>query len=245
MSRRWLVGPARGWVLVAAASLSVVVGGCVATGDDGREAVTSEATADVVPSPTSPGPSSVTTAPPSPSPPSSPALPQPTTVDDQPGTAEEDDATYAFPIEEGVRADYSDTHANYPATDIFAACGADVLAVTSGVVEDKRDEDPWDPATDRTEDRGGRFVALVGHDGIRYYTSHLESVTVSVGQVVETGDVIGAVGRSGNARDTPCHVHFGLSPADRPPDAEVRRGTIWPAAYLDTWRGGEDRRPES
>lgn len=60
---------------------------------------------------------------------------------------------------------------------------------------------------------------------------------------METGEVIGAVGRSGT-RDTPCHVRFGLSPAERPPDADVRRGTIWLAPYLDAWRAGQDRRPE-
>jgi len=46
--------------------------------------------------------------------------------------------------------------------------------------------------------------------GMSYYYAHLERATVSPGQRVRVGDVIGYVGNSGNAATTDPHLHFGI-----------------------------------
>ncbi|CAN5426839.1 hypothetical protein BH18ACT8_BH18ACT8_14420 [soil metagenome] len=66
---------------------------------------------------------------------------------------------------------YGSAHHDYPATDIFAACGSRVVAPIRGRVLEVSRRDRWDPATDRPADRGGKFVAIRGADGVRYYGS--------------------------------------------------------------------------
>ncbi|MBW3603018.1 MAG: M23 family metallopeptidase [Actinobacteria bacterium] len=150
---------------------------------------------------------------------------------------------YAFPVV--GEADYGRDHHDYPATDIFAACGTPVVAPASGVIDELLTDDTWDPAVDDPATRGGLAWAVVGDDGVRYYGSHMEALAhdLAVGARVEAGELLGTVGRSGNAATTPCHLHFGLSPPRGPGDWEVRRGVVWPWPYLDAWRAGEHRSP--
>ncbi len=142
-------------------------------------------------------------------------------------------------------ADYGRYHHDYPATDVFAPEGATFVAVTDGVIDELRRDDPWDPATDLGGDRGGRFVSLVGDDGVRYYCSHLASVVegLEAGDRVAAGQVLGTIGRSGNAASTPPHCHFGISRPTGAGDWEVRRGEVWPYDYLQAWTRGEDMTP--
>jgi len=152
---------------------------------------------------------------------------------------------YYFPIQPPEAATYSDAHHDYPAADIFAPAGTPVVAVTDGVVDELRRLDPWDPAVDDPATRGGRFVSLVGDDGVRYYCSHLESVApgLRAGDRVAAGQVIGALGNSGDAVTTPPHCHFGISRPLGPGDWEVRRGEVRPYRYLQSWARGEDLTP--
>ena len=101
----------------------------------------------------------------------------------------------------------------YPATDIFADCGAPVLAMIDGTVHEVSRVDRFDPDGPRGPNNGGKFVSLLGDDGVRYYGSHLTEVAggVEPGARVEAGQQIGTVGRTGNANDV-CHLHFGISP---------------------------------
>jgi peptidoglycan LD-endopeptidase LytH len=153
--------------------------------------------------------------------------------------------TFAFPVEPAGAASYGRDHHTYPATDIFAACGTALVAITDGVVDEVGHTDEWDPGDDDPATRSGRFVSIVGDDGVRYYLSHLEAVEpeVTAGARVTVGQPIGRIGRSGNARSTPCHAHFGISPPLGPGDWEVRRGVIWPWPYLDAWREGRHSSP--
>ena len=152
---------------------------------------------------------------------------------------------YVFPISPSRGVSYSRTHAGYEATDVFAPCGAAYVAVTDGRLDDVNRVDRWDEATDDPALRGGLWVSLVGTDGVRYYGSHLVSITpgLVIGSQVTAGQELGRVGRSGNAAGTPCHVHFGLSPAATPGSWEVRRGLVYPWPYLDSWRDGGQRSP--
>ncbi len=79
-------------------------------------------------------------------------------------------------------------------TDMFAAEGTAVVAPVSGVVEQ----------IDGT--RGGLQFWLYGDDGNLYIGTHLSAYGVAGD--VNAGDVLGRVGRTGNAKSTPPHLHF-------------------------------------
>jgi murein DD-endopeptidase MepM/ murein hydrolase activator NlpD len=153
--------------------------------------------------------------------------------------------TYVFPVKPASAASYGRDHHDYPATDIFAACGTTVVSPTSGVVHEVSRQDLWDPAVNDGATRGGLSVSLIGDDGVRYYGSHYQSIVrgIEPGVRVSAGQVLGTVGRTGSARPTPCHLHFGISPPCGAGDWEVRRGVIetWP--YLDAWKAGTQRSP--
>ncbi len=170
-----------------------------------------------------------------------------TTTTIAPETWQADDRTYYFPIQRPPpeAANYSNGHHDYPATDIFAPTGSTVVAVTDGVIDELRRDDPYDPAEDDPAERGGRFVSIVGDDGVRYYCSHLDSVIegLDTGDRVAAGQVIGEVGNSGNAATTSPHCHFGISHPTSAGDWKVRRGEVWPYEYLKAWERGEDLVP--
>ena len=113
----------------------------------------------------------------------------------------------------------------------------------NGVAVDVRVVDSWDPAVDNPATRGGRSVAVLGDDGVRYYVAHLEAVdsALAVGDRVAIGQRLGTVGLTG--RTSACHVHFGVSPPCPGPEWSVRRGVIGPAPYLDAWRAGQQLSP--
>jgi murein DD-endopeptidase MepM/ murein hydrolase activator NlpD len=152
---------------------------------------------------------------------------------------------YVFPISPADAASYGRVHHDYPATDVFAPCGTDVVAVVGGVVQETSLTDVWSAATDDPAVRGGLSVSLVGDDGVRYYSSHVHDVLASIvpGTRVEAGQLMGHVGDTGNAAGRGCHVHFGISPACGPGDWSVRRGILSPWPYLDAWREGGQASP--
>jgi len=58
---------------------------------------------------------------------------------------------------------------------------------------------------------GGKTVWMKPTDkNIFLYYAHLDKQLVQEGQSVKTGDVLGLVGNTGNARFTPAHLHFGV-----------------------------------
>lgn len=152
---------------------------------------------------------------------------------------------HVFPIQPASGATYASSHHDYPAADMFAPCGSDVVAPHAGTVQEITTTDTWvykvnDPAT-----RGGLSFSIVGDDGVRYYGSHLEQLdpAIVVGARVSTGQRIGSVGDTGNAAGTGCHLHFGISTPCGPGDVLRRRGEFWPQPYLDAWRRSESMSP--
>ena len=145
-----------------------------------------------------------------------------------------DSLAHSYPIRADVRSSYARSHGGYPATDLFAPCGAEVLAMATGTVTEARVVDRYDRSTDNPALRGGRSVTLVGDDGVRYYMSHFDEVAVTVGARVVAGDPLGTIGLTGDS--TSCHTHLGLSPPCQGPEWSVRRGVVWPWPYLDAWR---------
>ncbi len=148
---------------------------------------------------------------------------------------------YVFPFV-GREVSYGTTHHDYPAADVFG-CGAIVVAPTSGAVLEVSTVDRWDPGVDDPATPGGLFVSMLGDDGVRYYMAHLGEVLVTTASTVAPGTPLGVMGATGNARNSECHTHVGLSWACPEPEWQVRRGEIWPAPYLDAWRAGEQRSP--
>jgi murein DD-endopeptidase MepM/ murein hydrolase activator NlpD len=155
-------------------------------------------------------------------------------------TVLEQPLVYRFPIEPSTDASYGRSHHDYPATDIFAACGTPYVAVISGRVDEVTTVDIWNSNEDAGATRGGLSVSIVGVDGVRYYGSHLRSISpaIHVGDDVVAGSALGEVGETGNARGVGCHLHFGISTSCHPGDWEVRRGVIAPATFLDAWKSG-------
>ncbi|WP_089157544.1 M23 family metallopeptidase [Micromonospora sp. NBS 11-29] len=149
-----------------------------------------------------------------------------------------------FPVRAG-NVDYHPTHGGYPGTDLFANCGEPVVAVTDGVVLEVSRVDRFDKRGPLGPYNGGLSVSLLGDDGVRYYGSHLRAITAGVdaGVRVRAGQQLGEVGRTGNANNV-CHLHFGLSPkCTGRDDWWIRRGVVWPAPYLNSWRKGGNRSP--
>lgn len=84
--------------------------------------------------------------------------------------------------------------------DIFAPRGTAAVAAADGVI---------DRVTENT--LGGKVVFLrPNNKDYTLYYAHLDKQLVQPGQEVKTGDTIGLVGNTGNARTTVPHLHFGI-----------------------------------
>lgn len=97
--------------------------------------------------------------------------------------------------------------------DIFAGKGTPVVAISDGVIV-SRENTPV----------GGKVLWLKSskHAWTAYY-AHLDKQLVKEGQYVRKGQVIGTVGKTGNARTTPPHLHFGIA---------ARKGWVNPLPYV-------------
>jgi murein DD-endopeptidase MepM/ murein hydrolase activator NlpD len=232
-TRRAVVGSAVVAVaLLAAGGYAAGVSQRDGEADDRVETSRSEATSTTSSSTTAPS----TTAAPSTT---SPSTTTPTTT--APSTtvvAAVRTGAYSFPIDPADGASYARSHHDYPAADIFAPCGVDVVAPQGGTVQEVTTVDNWTYAVNSPETRGGLSFSIVGDDGVRYYGSHLGELDIAVrpGSRLVTGQRLGTVGESGNAKGTGCHLHFGISTPCGPGDVLRRRGEFWPQEYLDAWR---------
>jgi hypothetical protein len=147
--------------------------------------------------------------------------------------------TYTFPVK-GCKTTYQRQLLVLPKTTIWAGQGCSFVAPIGGVVDEVNIQNRWSPATDAGADREGRFVTIVGDDGVRYLGGHLDSVAEGVkpGVRVKAGQLLGRVGRSGNARDTATNLYFAISWKTGPAFWWVRRGMVKPWSYLDAWQTG-------
>jgi peptidoglycan LD-endopeptidase LytH len=216
--------------LVLALLVALASGGCSGGGDPpaGGAAAPPATVATTTVAPNTPAPT--TTEP--------PTTAAPTTTTAAATTVAPAPVRYRYPVA-GCRATYGQ-HAGYPAADMFTGRGCAFVAPVAGRVDEVTRTDTWRQASDRGADRGGRSVSLIGVDGVRYYGSHLEAVApgIAPGVRVRAGQLLGRIGNSGSARITPVHLHFGISWPTRPGIWWVRRGTVPPQRYLDSWRDG-------
>lgn len=115
-----------------------------------------------------------------------------------------------------------------------------------GIVIETSRQDNWSGRENLGSTRGGKFVSILGDDGVRYYGSHLRSVAkgIEAGVRVTAGTKLGEVGTSGSARGTPPHLHFGISWPTEEGIWWVRRGMVSPFAFLQAWERGEMKSPK-
>ena len=102
--------------------------------------------------------------------------------------------------------------------DVTARCGTPLAAAVSGTVTQR--------AYDRRLD--GNFIVIKQLGAPRQYLyAHLiHPSPFQEGDFVHVGQIVGHVGRTGNARTVGCHLHFELHLHGRP---------INPAPYLRAW----------
>lgn len=100
-------------------------------------------------------------------------------------------------------------------TDIFAATGTPVRAPVDGVLRQSNGA------------IGGLATYVTQADGTYFYSAHLSAFVAGQrdGQAVKTGDVIGFVGDTGDAKGGSPHVHFEIHPRGG--------GAVNPKPFLD------------
>jgi murein DD-endopeptidase MepM/ murein hydrolase activator NlpD len=150
-----------------------------------------------------------------------------------------------FSNSSAAAATTSHSHHNYPATDILTKVGCAFVAPTSGIVNEVNRIDRYSWKHNLGKDRGGIYISILGDDGVRYYGSHLSKLAVGMlpGVRVVTGQMLGTVGSSGDAKGTAPHLHFGISWPTKVGIWWVRRGELYPWPFLDAWRAGINLSP--
>ena len=108
--------------------------------------------------------------------------------------------------------------------DIFAADGAPVVATAEGRITHKG-----------SGAIAGMGLEITDERGIQYFYAHLSGFAagLSVGQRVHTGQVLGFVGTTGNARGTSPHLHLEIQPDGVP---------VPPKPFVDRWLEITERR---
>lgn len=92
---------------------------------------------------------------------------------------------------------------NHGAIDIGTPMGTPVISMTNGTV--KKIVDKYVDGVNKGTGRGN-YVLIDHGNGIEAYYQHLLSATVTVGQVVQTGELIGYSGNTGTTSGP--HLHF-------------------------------------
>ncbi|HVE73314.1 MAG TPA: M23 family metallopeptidase [Thermoanaerobaculia bacterium] len=89
--------------------------------------------------------------------------------------------------------------------DIFAPKGTAIVAVADGIISYLGDQP-----------KGGLCLWLATEAGTSFYYAHLDRWAAGIyeGMEVRSGDLLGYVGNTGNAKTTPPHLHFGVNDND-------------------------------
>lgn len=113
--------------------------------------------------------------------------------------------------------------------DVFAPLGTPLLAVSDGTVFSVG----WN-------DIGGWRLWLRDGSGNEFYYAHLSAYsTLAVnGRHVRAGDVLGFMGRTGDAARSAVHLHFEIHPVSLL--ARGYDGAVAPYPFLNAWRRAQD-----
>jgi len=123
------------------------------------------------------------------------------------------------------RSDVSYHHGD----DIFGQLGQPLVAVTDGTVFSVG----WNKV-------GGNRLWLLDEQGNQFYYAHLSAFSTAAvnGARVKAGEVIGFMGRTGDAEGTPYHLHFEVHPVSFL--YLGYDGAVDPTSYLDAWLHQKD-----
>lgn len=83
--------------------------------------------------------------------------------------------------------------------DIFAKAGTPVISATKGIV-----------IYTGVLKLGGNVVLVLGPAFKTHYYAHLKEITTHKGSIVTNGTQLGTVGNTGNAINTPSHLHYSI-----------------------------------
>ena len=113
--------------------------------------------------------------------------------------------------------------------DIFAPLGTPLLAVADGTVFSVG----WN-------DIGGWRLWLRDRAGNEFYYAHLSAYSPLAvnGRQVKAGDVVGFMGKTGDAEFSPVHLHFEIHPVSLL--AMGYDGVVAPYPFLTAWRRAQD-----
>ncbi|MDX6426115.1 MAG: peptidoglycan LD-endopeptidase LytH [Gaiellaceae bacterium] len=124
-----------------------------------------------------------------------------------------------------ARSDVSFHHGD----DIFGQLGQPLLAVADGTVFSVG----WNKV-------GGNRLWLLDEQGNQFYYAHLSAFSTAAvnGARVKAGEVVGFMGRTGDAEGTPYHLHFEVHPVSFL--YLGYDGAVDPTPYLDAWSHQKD-----
>ena len=83
--------------------------------------------------------------------------------------------------------------------DVFAKKGTNVHSATKGIV-----------LVTTEYGKGGKFVLVLGPKWRLHYYAHLDEIKTKPFAFVDQDTEIGTVGNTGNAINTPAHLHYGI-----------------------------------
>ena len=141
---------------------------------------------------------------------------------------------YVFPVYGPVS--YSDTFGAarsdvsfHHGDDLFGRLGQPLLAVADGTVFSVG----WNKI-------GGNRLWLLDSQGNQFYYAHLSAFSTAAvnGARVKAGEVVGFMGRTGDAEGTPYHLHFEVHPVSFL--YLGYDGAVDPTPYLDAWSHQQD-----
>lgn len=81
--------------------------------------------------------------------------------------------------------------------DIFASTGTNTLSASNGII-----------LYEGRIKYGGNIILILGPKWRLHYYAHLKDISVKRYSLVKKGRRIGTVGNSGNAKNTPAHLHY-------------------------------------
>jgi murein DD-endopeptidase MepM/ murein hydrolase activator NlpD len=124
-----------------------------------------------------------------------------------------------------ARSDVSYHHGD----DIFGQLGQPLVAVADGTVFSVG----WNKV-------GGNRLWLLDEQGNQFYYAHLSAFSTAAvnGARVKAGEVVGFMGRTGDAEGTPYHLHFEIHPVSFL--YLGYDGAVDPTPYLDAWLHQKD-----
>lgn len=88
------------------------------------------------------------------------------------------------------------------AVDIFGRRINAIVTPISGTVVEVTIE------SDNTKGGNSCIIAVKGYKNLYCYMCHMNDIFISEGREVNVGDMVGTMGKSGNAKSTRCHLHI-------------------------------------